>query len=215
MPFVFDRFRQGDASLTRQYGGLGLGLAIVSQLVELHGGTVRAESAGVGKGSSFIVTLPLITAERSLKNSSHELEGQSFHGRASSLVDLKILVIDDELDARELIKRILARCSAEVITAVSATEGLEILKLERPDIIISDIGMPEKNGYQFILEVRNLSVEDGGATPAIALTAFARHDDAARALDAGYQKHLSKPVDAFELINVVADLTGRQGEIGE
>ena len=215
MPFVFDRFRQGDASLTRQYGGLGLGLAIVRQLVELHGGTVRAESAGVGKGSSFIITLPLVTAERGLKNSSHELEGHSFRGRAPSLVDLKILVIDDELDARELIKRILARCSAEVTTAVSATEGLEILKLERPDIIISDIGMPGKNGYQFILEVRNLSVEDGGGTPAIALTAFARHDDAARALDAGYQKHLSKPVDAFELINVIADLTGRRGEIGK
>jgi signal transduction histidine kinase/ActR/RegA family two-component response regulator len=215
MPFVFDRFRQGDASLTRQYGGLGLGLAIVKQLVELHGGTVRAESAGAGKGSSFIINLPLATVSGSLKNGLYGLERTSFNGRAPSFAGLKVLVIDDELDARELIKRILARCSADVTTATSATEGLEILKVERPDLIISDIGMPGKNGYQFMLEVRNLSMEEGGQTPAIALTAFARPDDAARALDAGYQKHLSKPVDAFELIKVIADLARRQREIGE
>jgi signal transduction histidine kinase/ActR/RegA family two-component response regulator len=215
MPFVFDRFRQGDASLTRQYGGLGLGLAIVKQLVELHGGTVRAESAGAGKGSSFIVNLPLATAEGGLKNHAHELERNSLEGSVPSFADLKILVIDDELDARELIKRILARCRANVITAASATEGLEVLKMERPDLIISDIGMPGKNGYQFILEVRSLSSEDGGRIPAIALTAFARLDDAARALNAGYQKHLSKPVDAFELVNVIAHLTGGQRETRE
>jgi signal transduction histidine kinase/ActR/RegA family two-component response regulator len=215
MPFVFDRFRQGDASLTRQYGGLGLGLAIVKQLVELHGGTVRAESAGAGKGSSFIVNLPLAPGEGGLKNHAHELERNSLEGSVPSFEGLKILVIDDELDARELIKRILARCRANVITAASATEGLEVLKMERPDLIISDIGMPGKNGYQFILEVRSLSSEDGGRIPAIALTAFARPDDAARALNAGYQKHLSKPVDAFELVNVIAHLTGGQRETRE
>ncbi len=132
MPFVFDRFRQADASLTRQYGGLGLGLAIVKQLVELHGGTVRAESAGAGKGSSFIVDLPLATAEASLKNSSYGLGQNSLRRRVPSFGDLKVLVIDDELDARELIKRILARCNTDVTTAANATEGLEILKMERP-----------------------------------------------------------------------------------
>jgi signal transduction histidine kinase/ActR/RegA family two-component response regulator len=215
MPFVFDRFRQGDASLTRQYGGLGLGLAIVKQLVELHGGTVRAESAGAGKGSSFIVNLPLTAVGGSLKNGPYGVERSAFNGRVPSFAGLKVLVIDDELDARELIKRILARYSADVTTATSATEGLEILKAERPDLIISDIGMPGKNGYQFMLEVRNLSMKEGGQTPAIALTAFARPDDATRALDAGYQKHLSKPVDAFELIKVIADLTRRQREADE
>ncbi|HTJ55659.1 MAG TPA: ATP-binding protein [Nitrosospira sp.] len=213
MPFVFDRFRQGDASLTRQYGGLGLGLAIVKQLVELHGGTVRAESAGTGEGSSFIVNLPLATAEGGLENSFY---GQnSFPRRVPSFGGRKVLVIDDELDARELIKRILVRCNTGVITAANAEEGLEILKMERPDLIISDIGMPGKNGYQFMLEVRKLSMEDGGQTPAIALTAFARPDDARKALDAGYQKHLSKPVDAHALINIITDLIGRQRETGE
>jgi len=213
MPFVFDRFRQGDASLTRQYGGLGLGLAIVKQLVELHGGTVRAESVGTGEGSSFIVNLPLATAEGGLENSFY---GQnSFPRRVPSFAGRKVLVIDDELDARELIKRILVRCNTGVITAENAEEGLEILKMERPDLIISDIGMPGKNGYQFMLEVRKLSMEDGGQTPAIALTAFARPDDARRALDAGYQKHLSKPVDAHALIDIITDLIGRQRETGE
>ncbi|SEK57583.1 hybrid sensor histidine kinase/response regulator [Nitrosovibrio tenuis] len=210
MPFVFDRFRQGDASLTRQYGGLGLGLAIVKQLVELHGGIVRAESAGTGKGSSFIVCLPLATVEDNLRNSPATLERDPFNGRAPSFAGLKALVLDDESDARELIKRILIRCEASVSTATSATEGLELLKTERPDVIISDIGMPGKNGYQFIHDVRNLPAKDGGHTPAIALTAFARADDTARALEAGYQIHLSKPVDSFELIRIIADLAGRQ-----
>ncbi|HEY6044277.1 MAG TPA: ATP-binding protein, partial [Nitrosospira sp.] len=215
MPFVFDRFRQGDASLTRQYGGLGLGLAIVKQLVELHGGTVRAESPGAGMGSSFIVDLPLAAAERNLKNSSHVLGQNSLLGRVPSFAGLKVLVIDDELDARELIKRILIRCNTDVAAAANATEGLEILKRERPDLIISDIGMPGKNGYQFMLEVRKLPMEDGGRTPAIALTAFARPDDAAMALNVGYQKHLSKPVNARELIDIIADLIGQRRETGE
>jgi CheY-like chemotaxis protein len=181
--------------------------------VELHGGTVRAESAGTGEGSSFIVNLPLATAEGGLENSFY---GQnSFPRRVPSFGGRKVLVIDDELDARELIKRILVRCNTGVITAANAEEGLEILKMERPDLIISDIGMPGKNGYQFMLEVRKLSMEDGGQTPAIALTAFARPDDARKALDAGYQKHLSKPVDAHALINIITDLIGRQRETGE
>ncbi|MDE2366240.1 MAG: hybrid sensor histidine kinase/response regulator [Betaproteobacteria bacterium] len=213
MPFVFDRFRQGDASLTRQYGGLGLGLAIVKQLVELHGGEVRAESAGTGKGSSFIVNLPLSPEGNGARNNRHALERKTFHGKTPSLAGLKALVIDDESDARELTKRILTRCEASVTTAASAAEGLELVKAGRPDVIISDIGMPGKNGYQFIHEVRTLPAKDGGQTPAIALTAFARPDDAARARDAGYQRHLSKPVDAFELITAISELTGHTSGI--
>lgn len=201
MPYVFDRFRQGDPSLTRQYGGLGLGLAIVKQLVELHGGTVRAESAGVGQGSSFTVILPLSIAG-DVENELPLLR-EHFDGKDASLAGLKVLVIDDELDARELIKRMLTQCEARVITAAGAAEGLELLKIERPDVIISDISMPEKNGYQFIVEVRSLSAEDGGRTPAIALTAFARAEDRARAMNAGYQEHLPKPVDSFELITAI------------
>jgi len=209
IPYVFDRFRQADATLTRHYGGLGLGLAIVKQLVELHGGAVRAESPGTGKGSSFIVNLPFATVGENLKESSDGTERDLFHGRTPSFAGLKILVVDDELDARELIKRVLARSSADVITARSAAEGLDLVKTEKPDLIISDIGMPEKNGYQFIREVRELPADDGGHAPAIALTAFARSDDISKALDAGYQRHLPKPVDAFELITVISDLTGR------
>ncbi|HEX8874975.1 MAG TPA: ATP-binding protein, partial [Nitrosospira sp.] len=215
MPFVFDRFRQGDASLTRQYGGLGLGLAIVKQLVELHGGEVRAESAGTGKGSSFIVNLPLSPENESARTHRYTSERKIFPGKTPSLAGLKALVIDDESDARELIKRILTRCEASVTTAASAAEGLELVKAGRPDVIISDIGMPGKNGYQFIHEVRNLPAKDGGQTPAIALTAFARPDDAAKARDAGYQRHLSKPVDSLELITVIGELTGHKSGITE
>jgi signal transduction histidine kinase/ActR/RegA family two-component response regulator len=205
MPYVFDRFRQGDASLTRQYGGLGLGLAIVKQLVELHGGTVRAESAGAGQGSSFIVYLPLSITD----NAKYEpLPSQREHltGKGVSLAKVKVLIIDDEPDASELVKRILTRCGANVKTAASCNEGLERLKSERPNVIISDISMPERNGYQFIAEVRKLSREIGGWTPAIALTAFASAEDKARAISAGFQQHLSKPVDSYELITAVKAL---------
>lgn len=207
MPYVFDRFRQADASLTRQHGGLGLGLAIVKQLVELHGGTVRAESAGTGKGSSFIVRLPLMTTEENLGEALNGASRDIVNGRAPSCAGLKILVVDDELDARELVKRILAGRGADVLTAASAAEGLEMVKIKKPDLIVSDIGMPGKNGYEFIREVRDLQVEEAAHTPAIALTAFAHPDDANKALDAGYQRHVAKPVDSFQLITVIRELT--------
>ena len=205
MPYVFDRFRQGDASLTRQYGGLGLGLAIVKQLVELHGGTVRAESPGEGQGSSFIVNLPIAPLVPETK--SEPLPTQECIEQPL-LTGLKVLVIDDELDARELISRILAQREASVITTARAAEGLELLKTERPDIVISDISMPEKNGYQFIAEVRSLPAEDGGMTPAIALTAFAHPEDKTKLMSAGYQKHLPKPVDTVALITAIDNLVG-------
>lgn len=206
IPYVFDRFRQGDASLTRQYGGLGLGLAIVKQLVELHGGTVRAESAGLGEGSSFIVNLPF-AAEDTKKDPLPLLKEYGAEKKAA-LAGRKILVIDDEADARELINRILIYCKASVITAATATEGLELLKREKPDVVISDVSMPDKDGYQFINEVRQLTLENGGNIPAIALTAFARADDMTKAISAGYQKHLCKPVDSHELITAINQLVG-------
>jgi signal transduction histidine kinase/ActR/RegA family two-component response regulator len=204
IPYVFDRFRQGDASLTRQYGGLGLGLAIVKQLVELHGGTVRAESSGVGHGSSFIVNLPFVAED--VKNDPLPLLREYSAEKKALLVGRKILVIDDEADARELINRILTYCKASVITAATAKEGLELLKREKPDVVISDVSMPDKDGYQFITEVRQLSPENGGHTPAVALTAFARADDMAKAITAGYQQHLCKPVDSYELITAINHL---------
>ncbi|WP_074634300.1 MULTISPECIES: ATP-binding protein [Nitrosospira] len=210
MPYVFDRFRQADASLTRQYGGLGLGLAIVKQLVELHGGTVRAESAGMGKGASFITNLPLATTSDKRKNEPSPLTRDAFEGDHSVLSGVKVLVIDDELDARELIKGILTHYQASVTTAATAIQGLMLLQTGKPDVIISDIGMPEKNGYQFIRDVRNLSGENGGETPAIALTAFARPEDKISAINAGYQGHLTKPVEPRELVAAIIGLVERQ-----
>ena len=207
MPYVFDRFRQADASLARQHGGLGLGLAIVKQLVDLHGGTVRAESAGTGKGSSFIVSLPLATTDENLGKSLNGTARDIVNWREPSCAGLKILVVDDELDARELVKRILTGRGADVFTAASAAEGLELVKIKKPDLIVSDIGMPGRNGYEFIRDVRDLQMKDAAYTPAIALTAFAHSDDASKAHDAGYQRHVAKPVDSFQLITVIRELT--------
>jgi|GEM_PF-4230100 len=208
MPHVFERFRQADASLTRQYGGLGLGLAIVKQLVELHGGMVRAESAGMDKGSSFIVNLPLAASDK-LDDETPPMKRSLFGKENFSLLGISVLVVDDEPDARELITNILTRCHAGVTTAASAAEGLELLdNTVMPDVIVSDIGMPEKNGYQFIREVRGRSLEKGGSIPAIALTAFARPQDEANAANAGFQAHLSKPVESGELIAEIGKLVG-------
>jgi CheY-like chemotaxis protein len=212
LAYVFDRFRQADSSLTRSYGGLGLGLAIVKQLVTLHGGNVRAESPGEGKGASFIVSLPL--APVSDRNMAASLAARvPFHpdGGEMTLRGLKVLVIEDEPDARELIKEALTLSEADVFTAASAAEGLEILKNRRPDVLISDIGMPEEDGYQFVRAVRSLPATQGGRTPAIALTAFAHSTDRTKALLAGFQRHLSKPVESHELIATVGSLTGWNG----
>lgn len=209
LAYVFDRFRQADSSLTRNHGGLGLGLAIVKQLAGLHGGTVRAESEGEGHGASFIVTLPLAPIKDG-KDRQHVLASTLPGSGNGSIVlsGMRILVIDDERDARELIHEVLTQYEAEVITAASAGEGLAILQSQRPDVMISDIGMPEKDGYQFIREVRSLPATQGGRTPAIALSAFAHSEDRTRAMIAGYQLHLSKPVESNELIASIGNLTG-------
>ncbi|SHL71846.1 PAS/PAC sensor hybrid histidine kinase [Nitrosospira sp. Nsp11] len=208
LAYVFDRFRQADSTLTRNHGGLGLGLAIVKQLVGLHGGTVRAESDGEDKGSAFIISLPLAPISEKKDHRSAASTQITFEDGHIALPGVKVLVIDDEQDARELIKEVLTLFQADVITVATAAAGLEILKNQRPDVIVSDIGMPEKDGYQFIREVRSLPATDGGKTPAIALSAFAHSEDRTRAITAGYQMHLSKPVESHELVAAIKNLTG-------
>jgi len=208
---VFERFRQADASTTRKHGGLGLGLAIVKQLVEQHGGTVSALSEGENRGACFIVRLPLSAAA----SGAERLPGGAGHSTPSDLPRLaaqpqhdlsgmQVLVVDDEADARELIKRILSDCHAEVLTAATATEALALLKTTRPDLLVSDIGMPEVDGFQLLDQVRALGPTRGGDLPAIALTAFARSEDRIKALASGFLTHISKPVEPAELIAKVA-----------
>lgn len=207
LAYIFDRFRQADSSLTRHYGGLGLGLAIVKQLAALHGGTVHAESAGEGLGASFIVNLPLAPLSSKGNRRTAASAAPAPGNRYVTLSGVKVLVIDDEPDSRELINEVLTEYEADVITAANAIEGLELLKSRRPDVIVSDISMPGKDGYELIREVRNLPAAHGGKTPAIALTAFARSEDRTRAMIAGYQIHLSKPVESHELIATIGSLS--------
>jgi CheY-like chemotaxis protein len=210
LPVIFERFRQGDASTTRMHGGLGLGLSIVKNLVELHGGTIHAESGGEGHGATFIVSLPLAPV-RSGDPEQHPTAAttSTFDFGQFDLAGVKVLVVDDEADARALIQRVLTQCGAEVSTAASANQGLEQLRSFRPNVLVSDIGMPITDGYQFMRDVRQLSEEEGGRVPAIALTAFARSEDRMRAMIAGYQVHVAKPIEPKELAVTIASLKGR------
>ncbi|MFH7028058.1 MAG: ATP-binding protein [Heteroscytonema crispum UTEX LB 1556] len=209
LPYVFERFRQADGGYTRSHGGLGLGLAIVRHLVELHGGTVKAESLGEGQGATFIVNLPFVQiAEKPPESNDLASEtqhlSQSIKHSTSNFSGLQVLVVEDETDARELVTTILEEYGAEVIAAGSANEALNVLANFQPHVLLSDIGMPEKDGYMLIREIRAMEANKSEQLPAIALTAYTRESDRIQALLAGFQQHISKPVCAEELIAVVA-----------
>jgi PAS domain S-box-containing protein len=207
LPYLFDRFSQADASTTRTHGGLGLGLSIVRNLVELHGGTICAKSNGRDQGSTFIIQLPL----RVIKATDGEgpLLQASRPAPVFDCIDklsgVKVLVVDDEPDSRALVNRFLVECGATAAVAASAADAHQLLNIFHADVIVSDIGMPGQDGYEFIRSLRN----SGNKTPAVALTAFARAEDRIRSIHAGFQTHLPKPVEPAELIAVVASLAGR------
>jgi PAS domain S-box-containing protein len=215
LPYVFDRFRQADSSFTRVHQGLGLGLSIVRQLVELHGGAVEAGSAGEGYGASFTVKLPISIKQEVARYSTVRSETKEPAVLSSPvecpprLKGLRLLVVDDDPDARALLIAILDECGAEVEAAPSAAEGLERLRQWRPDVLISDVEMPYEDGYSLIEKVRGLADEEGGLTPAIALTAHVRAEDRMRALSSGFDSHVSKPMEPEELVTVIASLARR------
>lgn len=211
LPFVFDRFRQADSSVTRTHGGLGLGLAIVRHLVEMHGGTVRAESEGEGRGATFTITLQAMTPSAEPNEAPPPAMDQwnALSDLAPNLSGLRVLVVDDQPEVRALVSTILQLGEAEVQTAEGVAEALEILTKWRPDFLISDISMPDSDGYELIRRVRQQEQNGGRRLPALALTARAGAEDRIRALAAGFQMHLPKPVEPDELLVSVASLTGR------
>lgn len=212
LPYVFDRFTQADTTASRSYGGLGLGLAIVRHLVELHGGTIEVRSAGLSQGATFTVTLPLVLAPHSaipstvLQENSKPEKPLDEATSAAKLVGLKFLIIDDESATRDMLSHIFKSAGAVMETADSASAAREILARWQPDLILSDIGMPDEDGYTFIKFVRSLHSADGGMIPAIALTAYARPQDCESALNAGFQMYLTKPVSPTDLIAAVLEL---------
>src|SRR6201988_2491940 len=207
LPRVFDRFRQADSSTTRSFGGLGLGLAIVRHLVELHGGTVSAHSDGVTRGATFTATFPLLADRTEPIAIAHkEPAFAEFH----SLDGLRVLLVDDEPEARQIISTVITRTGAEVEACESAHEALAKLAEWKPDVILSDIAMPDEDGYSFIGKVRALPRDKGGDTPAAALTAYARDIDRRQALAAGYQMHIAKPIGAGQPVTMIARLAGRE-----
>ncbi|MEA5519176.1 response regulator [Limnoraphis robusta] len=201
LPYVFEYFRQADASTTRSQGGLGLGLAISRHLVELHGGTIDVESQGKGKGTTFTVMLPIQVMQ------SDGDQPDKLIDNGLSLQDVKIMVVEDQADARELIRLILEQQGAQVIEASSSKQALEIIKESIPDVLISDIGMPDEDGYSFLKKVRSLPQDQGGNIPALALTAYTKEEDRQQAIAAGFQMHLGKPLDITELVQAVFQLS--------
>lgn len=213
LPFVFDRFRQGDAGPARKTGGLGLGLSIVRHIVELHGGTVHADSAGPGQGSTFTVKLPMMVVLPSVTSRKREHPQAERRTALESLSDLKgvtVLAVDDEEDALGLLRVVLETAGANVATASSALAALEMIGPLNPDVLVADIGMPEIDGFELIKRVRALPNSEVANVPAAALTAFARSEDRTRALQSGFEMHLAKPVDPGELVASVATLVRRK-----
>jgi PAS domain S-box-containing protein len=199
LPYVFDYFRQSDATTTRKFGGLGLGLAIVRHLVELHGGTVGAESSGIGMGATFTVRLPLMPVQVTLNQPSQSSPSADLNG-------IQVLIVDDEPDSRDFVAFVLEQARANVLTATTADEALTMLKQSKPNVLLSDIGMPDMDGYMLMQQVRALPLEQGGQIPAIAITAYAGEFNQQQALQAGFQQHVSKPVEPEKLIQVISSL---------
>ncbi len=212
VPYVFERFRQEDSSSTRSFNGLGLGLAIVRHLVELHGGTVRADSEGEGRGATFTVKLPSIPVRietQNLEQPQPTVSSGVPFDNAPSLDGLRVIVVDDEVDSREFIIAVLEQCGAQVTPVGSAKEAIEAVSQVKADVLVSDIGMPGEDGYSLIRKVRALCPQQGGQIPAVALTAYARTEDRTKAIAQGFQIHIPKPVEPIELATVVASLAGR------
>ncbi len=214
LPHVFDPFRQEESGANRRSPGLGLGLALVRQLVELHGGTVEAANRPGRSGAVFTIELPRHSAAEPVPSEERPvkpvpLESPLWLDAAPSLGGVRVLVVDDHEDAREVLRAVLERCGASVVVAASAAEALRRLPAERPDVVLSDVEMPEQNGYDLLRQMRSLPAERGGLTPAVALTAYASADDRVKLLRAGFQMHVPKPVQPAELATVVASLAGR------
>jgi CheY-like chemotaxis protein len=205
LPMIFDRFRQVDNSTTRRHGGLGLGLAIVKHIVQLHGGCVTADSAGMGMGATFSIVLPLAPAESAIDAPAATVASNPLAGTA-------IIVLDDDADASELLRRILSEHGAVVATATSAKEALQLVE-KQPRLLLSDIGLPDMDGYQLIRSIRAHPNPTVRGIPAIAVTAFARQQDHDQALQAGFHAHVPKPVDESDLINAIVQvLRSRMGQ---
>jgi len=212
LPHVFERFRQADSRLSREYGGLGLGLAISRELIELHGGTIRAESDGSGKGATFSVRLLQSPSSRDRFEIAEERRRAEPRGQAAATVDLsglQILIVDDDPDALTLMREILETAGATVIGADSGRAALSVLDERIPHAIVSDLGMPGMDGFELLAELRRSPVDSRRHIPAAALTAYARSEDRARSLQSGFQIHLSKPIDPRELVAAVAALARR------
>ncbi|HEY6660379.1 MAG TPA: ATP-binding protein, partial [Pyrinomonadaceae bacterium] len=212
LPYVFDRFRQAEASISRKQGGLGLGLAVVRHLVELHGGTISVESEGLGRGSVFTVDLPIGEERRDPARAEErrlEVEQRRSRSGVVRLDGLHVLLVEDDDDSRKLLGTMLKRYGARVTATRSAKEALTVFDSELPDVMISDIGMPEQDGYELIQKLRAMPAEKGGLTPAIALTGYASKKDRERALDAGYHQHIAKPIEQTDMIAAIARLLGR------
>ncbi|HSB09871.1 MAG TPA: response regulator [Blastocatellia bacterium] len=213
LPYVFDRFRQADSTFARMHTGLGLGLAIVRHLVEMHGGSVSAESPGPGLGATFKVSFPLATSPELSLDSKLATEKADQNTGDYQLAGLQVMIVDDEPEAREVLVAMLRHLGAEVIAAGSVAEALSILEnapiSSMPDVLISDIGMPGEDGFELIRKLRAMEPERGGSTPAIALTAYARAEDCASVLAAGFQRHVAKPVEPSELATMIANVARR------